>query len=152
MCILSTPPQAPSPSPPHLLLSSFGWSSYCLQIEATDFSGTDCKETPPPRRTQASLKPVPLWVCAWRMLPLLSGMAIWKSLDTASPGQMLCFEVLDYVKMLSIALTLSRLWTRPTYQRIQKTKNLLVKSHWVDPTSWAEERFQEFQNLGQEPG
>lgn len=37
---------------------------------------------------------------------------------------MLCFEVLGYVKTLSIVLTLSRLWNCPTYQRNHKNKNL----------------------------
>lgn len=39
-------------------------------------------------------------------------------------GQMLCFEVLGYVKISSIVLTLSRLWNCPTYQRKHKNKNL----------------------------
>lgn len=37
---------------------------------------------------------------------------------------MLCFEVLGYVKISSIVLTLSRLWNCPTYQRNHKNKNL----------------------------
>lgn len=37
---------------------------------------------------------------------------------------MLCFEVLGFVKILSIVLTLSRLWNCPTYQRNHKNKNL----------------------------
>lgn len=37
---------------------------------------------------------------------------------------MLCFEVLGYVKISSIVLTLSRLWNCPTYQRNHKNNNL----------------------------
>lgn len=159
MCILSTPtpPRAPPPPPPPPPTTTSSleqlWGGQVIVYKLKQLILVE-RTVKNPWRTQARLKPVPWWVCASRILSLMSGTDSRKSLDTASPSptptptptpsQMLCSKVLDYVKLLSIALTLSRLWTRPTYQRIQKTKTLLVKSHWVDPLNGLRRGFRNF--------